>query len=268
MLDRPQRSAPFLSGAPAVSFMQDGTQDRPNVFVQLVSSSDAERIFSAMNDIYRGRSGGTCLQLCPPFAMICTSRLHPSAMKSKGCFCAAHRRRRQVDIGGTGDLLELSSQYPIRWVPMAPPSSQDDTHLNASSRSEESAPNCLICPQCHDNGPNTNDPQFKFTGKDRYLRFNRHLRRCYARAFFTTDQFRRATQQGVTRCSACGSWCRAGLSAQQHAQKCLAKQQEKANQSSEPNMTQDEKAKAEKECRVWGTIHCGEDGVDCEHPME
>ena len=129
----------------------------------------------------------------------------------------------------------------------SPQSSQGNTHLNTCDRSEESAPDCLICPQCHDNGPNSNDPQYKFAGKDRYLRFNRHLRRCHARASFSKDHLRRATQQGVTQCSACGSWCRAGSSAQQHAQKCLAKQREKANQSSEQNMTQDEKAKAEKE---------------------
>ena len=67
-----------MSGAPgaAVSFTQDGTQDRPNVFVQLASSSDAERVFSTMNDSYHGRSWGTCLRLCPPFAIICTSRWH------------------------------------------------------------------------------------------------------------------------------------------------------------------------------------------------
>ena len=52
-----------VHGAP-VSFMQDGThaQDRLNVSVQLASSSDAERIFSVMNDISHGRSGGTCLR--------------------------------------------------------------------------------------------------------------------------------------------------------------------------------------------------------------
>ena len=49
-----QRSHPFMSGAPraAVSF----TQDQPNVFVQLTSSSDAERVVSTMNDIYHGHS--------------------------------------------------------------------------------------------------------------------------------------------------------------------------------------------------------------------
>ena len=71
MVGRPRQSAPFLSGA-AVSFMQDGTQNRPSVFVQLASSSDAERIFSSMNDSllsYHGRSGGTCpimTTLCMP----------------------------------------------------------------------------------------------------------------------------------------------------------------------------------------------------------
>ena len=56
-----------MSGAPgaAVSF----TQDQLNVFVQLASSSDAGRVFSMMNDIYHGRSWGTCLR-CPPFAII------------------------------------------------------------------------------------------------------------------------------------------------------------------------------------------------------
>ena len=60
-----------MSGAPgaAVSFTQDGTQDRPYTFVQLASSSDAERIFSVMNDISHGRSGGTCLRFRPPFAL-------------------------------------------------------------------------------------------------------------------------------------------------------------------------------------------------------
>ena len=60
MFDSSQQPTPFLSGAPAVSFMQDGTQDRPNIFVQLASSSDAEHIFSVMKDSYRGHSGGTC----------------------------------------------------------------------------------------------------------------------------------------------------------------------------------------------------------------
>ena len=57
--------------APAGLFhhMQDGTQDRLNVSVQLASSSDAERIFSVMNDISHGRSGGTCLRFRPPFAL-------------------------------------------------------------------------------------------------------------------------------------------------------------------------------------------------------
>ena len=52
--------------------MQDGMQNRPSVFVQLASSSDAERIFSSMNDSllsYHGRSGalfrGTRLALVP-----------------------------------------------------------------------------------------------------------------------------------------------------------------------------------------------------------
>ena len=59
-----------VHGAP-VSFMQDSTQDRLalNVSVQLASSSDAERIFSVMNDISHGRSGGTCLRFRPPFAL-------------------------------------------------------------------------------------------------------------------------------------------------------------------------------------------------------
>ena len=60
---RNRRSHPFFVGAPgaAVSFTQDGSQDRPCMFVQLASSSDSERIFSTMNDIYHGRSWGTCL---------------------------------------------------------------------------------------------------------------------------------------------------------------------------------------------------------------
>ena len=71
-----RRSHPFMSGAPgaAVSF----TQDQLNVFVQLASSSNAERAFSTMNDIYHGRSWGTCLfmsTLCHhlhfALAMIC-----------------------------------------------------------------------------------------------------------------------------------------------------------------------------------------------------
>ena len=57
-----------MHGAP-VSFMQDGMQDRLNVSVQLISSSDAEHIFSVMNDISHGRSGGTCLRFRPPFAL-------------------------------------------------------------------------------------------------------------------------------------------------------------------------------------------------------
>ena len=74
---RTRRSHLFMSGAPgaAVSFTQDGSQDRPYMFVQLASSSDSERIFSTMNDIYHGRSWGTCLaSLCPPLDIICTSR--------------------------------------------------------------------------------------------------------------------------------------------------------------------------------------------------
>ena len=63
-----------MSGAPgaAVSFTWDATQDQPCLFVQLASSSDAERIFSSMNDSllsYHGRSGGTCpimTTLCMP----------------------------------------------------------------------------------------------------------------------------------------------------------------------------------------------------------
>ena len=76
MFDRSLRSHPFMSGAPgaAVSFTQDGTQDRPYVFVQLASSSDAERVFSTMNGSYHGRSWGTCLPYVhAPFVIICTS---------------------------------------------------------------------------------------------------------------------------------------------------------------------------------------------------
>ena len=73
IVDRPRQSAPFLSGA-AVSFMQDGTQNRPSVFVQLASSSDAERVFSTMNDTYHGRSWGTCLPYVHPVPSFnCTS---------------------------------------------------------------------------------------------------------------------------------------------------------------------------------------------------
>ena len=52
-----------MSGAPgaAVSFTWDATPDQPCLFVQLASSSDAERVFSTMNDSYHGRSWGTCL---------------------------------------------------------------------------------------------------------------------------------------------------------------------------------------------------------------
>ena len=70
-----------MSGAPgaAVSFTWDATQDQPCLFVQLASSSDAERVFSTMNDIYHGRSWGTCLPYVHPWpsfalralAMIC-----------------------------------------------------------------------------------------------------------------------------------------------------------------------------------------------------
>ena len=71
-----------MSGAPgaAASFtcQWDATQDQPCLFVQLASSSDAERVFSMMNDIYHGRSWGTCLlmsTLCDhlhfALAMIC-----------------------------------------------------------------------------------------------------------------------------------------------------------------------------------------------------
>ena len=43
-----RRSHPFMSGAPgaAVSFTWDATQDEPCLFVQLASSSGAERVFS------------------------------------------------------------------------------------------------------------------------------------------------------------------------------------------------------------------------------
>ena len=41
-------------------------QDQPCLFVQLASSSDAERVFSTMNDIYHGRSWGTCLPYVHP----------------------------------------------------------------------------------------------------------------------------------------------------------------------------------------------------------
>ena len=82
MFDRPRRSHLFVSGAPgaAVSFTQDGTQDQPCIFVQLASSSDAERVFSTMNDIYHGCSWGTvcaflmstlCHHLHFALAMIC-----------------------------------------------------------------------------------------------------------------------------------------------------------------------------------------------------
>ena len=73
-----------VHGAP-VSFMHDGTQDRLNVSVQLASSSDAERIFSVMNDISHGRSGGMCLRFRPPCALhlpcsaallVCYSTVH------------------------------------------------------------------------------------------------------------------------------------------------------------------------------------------------
>ena len=52
-----------------VSFMQDSMQDRLNVSVQLTSSSDAECIFSVMNDISHGCSGGMCLRFRPPCAL-------------------------------------------------------------------------------------------------------------------------------------------------------------------------------------------------------
>ena len=56
-----------MSRAPgaAVSFMWDTMQDQPCLFIQLTSSSDAERIFSMMNDIYHGALR-ICAFVVPP----------------------------------------------------------------------------------------------------------------------------------------------------------------------------------------------------------
>ena len=61
-----------MSGAPgaAVSFTWDATPDQPCLFVQLASSSDAERVFSTMNDSYHGRSWGTCLPYVHPLPSV------------------------------------------------------------------------------------------------------------------------------------------------------------------------------------------------------
>ena len=116
---------PFCrSGAPAVSFMQD----RPNVFVQLASSSDAKRIFDQCHERHLPwpLCGYVPLILCPPFAIICTLRWHPSAMKSKACFCAARlgrsaRAQRSISSAGLPHATDTHLlQYLICWVPMAP----------------------------------------------------------------------------------------------------------------------------------------------------
>ena len=67
---RDRRTHPFFGGPGAAVGTQHGTRP-PNVFVQSESSSDAERIFSVMNDISYGRSGGMCLRFRPPLPYIC-----------------------------------------------------------------------------------------------------------------------------------------------------------------------------------------------------